>query len=820
MYRNPWISSYLTHVKFCSQEHLAMCWCSSKAPASLNHSSLLSTGLGCEASITVSRPRLLQEGALSFQKEFSLDEKDDPAKSTKDIDVSLLANLPKVSELRKRFEGTSEMNRKERTARRLEGIEGEVHPSLLPSLVANRLLEEDTPRYTRASDPVIVQRYGMEGFECPEKQQSTAPCRPDPQSSIHTEPASTSTTGAPELESKAERIARYKAERRRQLAERYGISLDQEPDPEQPPPRYTRTRKDSEGSERRTRGASVGEDGRDVDPSSYTDATNPRAGHAAPQHRRPHPGHETGRTRVDSFTERERLMNLENQRRAAPREPPSSSAYMDVTSISSAARVPAKDSSVTAMPPSSPKLSRHLPLSSPKPGASPGDLFIEQQAHHVLTRHGIRVRERLAKEEGRQRSPELGNVTEVPGYRRPQTQTSTHHHADPPGPHQVYPHPQHHPQARLSRPGPPEGPDVGGYPTYLSMASGPTSGSGQQEPQEDDTEESEDVKTESLLRSRRAVLPSEIRRRERSTEDPWRGRGEEEQGITSVLSLAREADVEEPARGRRRTRARMDDAEHTSRGGLPAPERPGEQENANYIHKGGNATCMQPKAAPSRLVSDAGDPPGFNRRNPPQHAHHPREVSEGDGVGNQASPQDSRVSVARLRHSYIESTTTPPTVRRNELSRSRSDVAKADEEKLDERAKLSVAAKRSLFRELEKSFDGGAPKPRSGNAASDRRLRRTQDRSRTQPVTTEEVVIAATLQASSQSRARDQRQAARQAQELQELQLSKPVSTGEASDPGPGPGPGPESSVVTPAAGEGGQLGAMMTARQMSIRER
>lgn len=45
------------------------------------------------------------------------------------------------------------MCRKERIARRLEGIEGDVHPSLMPSLVANRLLEEDTPRYTRASDP-------------------------------------------------------------------------------------------------------------------------------------------------------------------------------------------------------------------------------------------------------------------------------------------------------------------------------------------------------------------------------------------------------------------------------------------------------------------------------------------------------------------------------------------------------------------------------------------------------------------------------------------------------------------------------------------
>uniref|UniRef100_A0A8C5RSE1 Gelsolin-like domain-containing protein n=1 Tax=Laticauda laticaudata TaxID=8630 RepID=A0A8C5RSE1_LATLA len=70
-------------------------------------------------------------------------------------------------------------------------------------------------------------------------------------------------------------------------------------------------------------------------------------------------------------------------------------------------------------------------------------------------------------------------------------------------------------------------------------------------------------------------------------------------------------------------------------------------------------------------------------------------------------------------------------------------------EKLDERAKLSVAAKRLLFREMEKSFDDkNVPKPRSRNYAVERRLRRMQDRSRTQPVTPEEVVIAATLQAS------------------------------------------------------------------------
>uniref|UniRef100_A0A4W6CAV3 Supervillin a n=1 Tax=Lates calcarifer TaxID=8187 RepID=A0A4W6CAV3_LATCA len=372
--------------------------------------------------------------------------------------------------------------RKERIARRLEGIEGEVHPSLLPSLVANRLLEEDTPRYTRASDP--CEPCGGETWTDLGhflSLFSASRCRPDPQSSIHTEPihSSGSTTSGLELESKAERIARYKAERRRQLAERYGISLDQEPDLDHPS-RYTRTRKESEGSERRNRGETVGEEGRDITLTSFT---------STPHHSHTDPSYEMGRSRVDSFSERERLMNLENQRRAAPPEPPSSSSYMDVTSLSSAARVPARDYPVTGMPPSSPKLSRHSSLSSPKHGASPGDLFIEQQAHNILNRQG------------------------------------------------------------------------------------PTS----------------------------------------------------------------------------------------------------------------------------------------------------------------------------------------PTT---------------DEEKLDERAKLSVAAKRSLFRELEKSIDGGAPKLRSRNAAVDRRLRRTQDRSRTQPVTTEEVVIAATLQASSQqsAAAKEQAREARLVQDAQETQ--------------------------------------------------
>uniref|UniRef100_A0A3B3DXN9 Supervillin a n=1 Tax=Oryzias melastigma TaxID=30732 RepID=A0A3B3DXN9_ORYME len=494
MYRNPWISNYLSHVKFCSQ------------------------GLGSETPAKVSNPRLLQKRALSFQKEFSFDEKDNPAKSAKDIDVCIAANLPKVSELRKRFEGIStsasdwEMNRKERITRRLEGIEGEVHPSLLPSLVSNRLLEEDIPRYTRASDPepCVVQQYGMEGVESPDMllkspdQRLRARRRPEPQSSVQMEPTYSSVTTTTVPESKAGRIARYKAERRRQLAERYGISLDHEPDLDHPS-LNSRTRKESDDSESRSKGESLRDKGMDIVLSAYSSNafSNQRArGSAWPEN--PPSSAYDGRTRADSLSERERLMNLENRRQAAPPET-SMASYMDVSSLSSSARVPAKEYPVASIPANSPKMSRHSSFSAPKHGATSGDLFIEQQAHNVISRQGSCVSSDLASSE-------------------------------------------------------------------------------------------------------------------------------------------------------------------------------------------------------------------------------------------------------------------------------------ADEEKLDERAKLSVAAKRSLFKELEKSIDGGVPKPRSRNAAVDRRLRRTQDRSRTQPVTTEEVVIAATLQASLQKTSSARIQAAQEIQQAQDSQESRGSKQASAMD--------------------------------------
>ncbi|XP_078794688.1 supervillin a isoform X8 [Oryzias latipes] len=808
MYRNPWISNYLSHVKFCSQ------------------------GLGSETPAKVSNPRLLQKRALSFQKEFSFDEKDNPAKSAKDIDVCIAANLPKVSELRKRFEGKStsasdwEMNRKERITRRMEGIEGEVHPSLLPSLVSNRLLEEDIPRYTRASDPepCVVQQCSMEGVETPDmllkssNQQLRAQRRAELQSSIQMEPTYSSvTTTAPE--SKAERIARYKAERRRQLAERYGISLDHEPNLDHPS-HYSRARKESDDSGCRIIGESLKDKGMDIVLSANSSSafSNQRArGSAWPE--TPPSSAYASRFRTDSLSERERLMNLENQRQFAPTESLSSSSYMDVTSLSSSARVPAKEHTVASIPTNSPKMNRLSSLSSPKHGVTSGDLFIEQQARNVISRQGtrpklstdwflqtdaegnthslinwpsrIKVRERLARDEGHQKNLDLSNVMEAPVYRRQlqHPQVSVCLHRDPPGPQQAFTHFHHQQHASLSPAAHHGDQDIGSYPSYLSMTSDPTSRVVQQQVQKDESGEFEDGKTPGLLRSRKAVLPSEIRRRERSTEDPHRGRGEEGMGRPRVQNLAKETAAEEGSRGK----ARRDEAKTISHQAA-ADSRPRERfiqprtPHAEY-GKPSSRTVMRSS------VSEAADPEGLARSS----AWDTGKVREGSFT--RESQQDSRVSIAQLRSSYLESATTPPSRRKHELDfkqdkesmgfqapwrteRERghkplqfislgektserfrmqpitsaerqephrscvsSDFAssEADEEKLDERAKLSVAAKRSLFRELEKSIDGGLPKPRSRNAAVDRRLRRTQDRSRTQPVTTEEVVIAATV---------------------------------------------------------------------------
>uniref|UniRef100_A0A6Q2XZT4 HP domain-containing protein n=1 Tax=Esox lucius TaxID=8010 RepID=A0A6Q2XZT4_ESOLU len=523
-----------------------------------------------------------------------------------------------------------EMNRKERIARRLEGIDNEVQPAILPScpgLVTNRLLEEDTPRYTRASDPCDP---------CVGEDTHTHTHRPShTRSQTRTYccqilPSRNYTLSA-NLDSKAERIARYKAERRRQLAERYGISLDQDPDT-------------TCSSDLRRRAESVG------DEPPYTSGGS-RVGRAPPQpHCYAEPGQ--GPPRMESFTERERIMNMENQRRAAQQErdtkapeTPSSSTYMDVTSSSPSAMVPCHD------------VSLHLPSHWCSPDMKPtSDWFLQTDSE--------------------------GNTKSLINW---------------PSRYRVCP--------------PPPIPEP--------------------------------------------VKPQEHRSSQRATEDRAEFRGSREEC----------------------TQPWNDNAIYVQRRMAPI---------AAHVQTRGGGTID----ASSRPASDAGQQRAPGSCFPRTQGPGPRgpadlqRSAEGEirnGERSSLEAGDAHISVAKLRHSYLESalTAVPRSGERDSMkvlwrgqrdmgrrlysspgeSRKSSERCRTqpvtsaekhrsdrylDEEKLDERAKLSVAAKRSLFRELERNRDGSAPKPPSRNAAVERRLRRAQDRSRTQPVTTEEVVIAAT----------------------------------------------------------------------------
>ncbi|KAG8573566.1 hypothetical protein GDO81_012457 [Engystomops pustulosus] len=394
------------------------------------------------------------------------------------------------------------MKRKERIARRLEGIENEAPPIMLQ----NRLLEEDTPRYMRATD-AYNPHIGHSNDDATSESSVEAPPRlryhPKPTDSKAETSIVPGNMDVPEQETKADRIARYKAERRRQLAEKYGLPLDTEGNSESQS-RYTRTRKDSDTSEKRS-GILEDDDSKDS-LSDYLYRPEIR------KTRLPDVKHHDVN---ENLATRDALQNLENNQ------------FHGISKVDGPAPVSSYAmGNILGEAPQSPKVPRRASQTSPKRPSSPVSSASEQQ---IDTRQG--------------------------------------------------------------------------------------------EPKAD--------------------MP------------------------TSSVDLG-------PANERER-----------------GPRRP-----RLYITPGDNRKTSerfrtQPVTSAERKETD-------------RTTFHP----------------------------------SPP-------------VQTAEEEaKVDERAKLSVAAKRLLFREMEKSLDPKAPKPRARNAAVERRLRRAQDRSRTQPVTTEEVVIAATLQAS------------------------------------------------------------------------
>ncbi|XP_070357200.1 supervillin isoform X5 [Equus asinus] len=316
-----------------------------------------------------------QRKVPSFQKEFLLEDKEQFANHKRGIDAKLLTALPKVAELRKIFEPKrkefSEMKRKERIARRLEGIEADTQPILLQSctgLVTHRLLEEDTPRYMRATDPASPHtgRSNEEEETSDSSVEKPIRSKPYPETSgVHGDSSySSGVMDTQSLESKAERIARYKAERRRQLAEKYGLSLDSEADSESTS-RYTRSRKDPDAVDKRGGKSDRQAESSKESSSLYTrtEISGLRTG-VAESRDYALPG-------SDGVSNTDMLLNVENQRRGQEQSATGQARDLPPTAESSSSfPFSGRDSSFSEVP-RSPKQAHGVSLSSPRQPASP-----------------------------------------------------------------------------------------------------------------------------------------------------------------------------------------------------------------------------------------------------------------------------------------------------------------------------------------------------------------------------------------------------------------------------------------------------------------
>ncbi|OPJ85393.1 supervillin isoform C [Patagioenas fasciata monilis] len=807
-----------------------------------------------ENSVRFKPSRLLhRKRALSFQKEFSFEDKEELANSTKDIDANLLAVLPKVSELRKLFEPNNqdflEMKRKERIARRLEGIENDTQPILLqncPGSVTHRLLEEDTPRYMRATDPYSPHL----GRSNEEEETSDSSVEKQPRSSRYraeitggnTESLyNTGNMDVQELESKAERIARYKAERRRQLAEKYGLSLDSDLDSDYSS-RYTRARKDADSVERKGVKSERQDDENKDCGSLYLSRTETKESKSVVSESKEYSSHEK-----DGVPGKEDLSIEKSDRKAdddsAIRQASDPSAALD-SSVSLS--LSGRDSSSYNEVPISPKQTRRESRSSPKRAASPIHLQNDQPLHSNIRQSSagkakpewflqkdsegdtpsliswpsrVKVREKLVKEESARGSPELATDTvsqrkshPVPAHYMPlQTETSAfdrvinqpvssvrqpiHGYIQPAGIAHTAQLMATEEQANIS---------VGNHlppdsVSLLTKSSAATTSEREKKealgygakPDEDSLE------GEQASKGRRPILPSEIRKQGKNHEGLFGG----EELDTSVGSSSFTSKLKVNSEVQRELESSKRQVPEQQ---FKTPENVERSEAVMYIQSGSVSQPAKAKAPVwkvstakhkvlTRSMSDytvAAKLEGFKSK----------ESMEANASNGEIGTVDTKVSVAQLRNVFLETAnankktelesrfemstagsalsangdrergtrkprryfspgenrktserfkTQPITsAERKETDRSilSAEIPTAeDEEKLDDRAKLSVAAKRLLFREMEKSFEmKNIPKPPTRSSAVERRLRRLQDRSHTQPITSEEVVIAAT----------------------------------------------------------------------------
>ncbi|NXQ68748.1 SVIL protein, partial [Quiscalus mexicanus] len=726
--------------------------------------------------------------------------------------------------------------RKERIARRLEGIENDTQPMLLqncPGSVTHRLLEEDTPRYMRATDPYSPHL----GRSNEEEETSDSSVEKHPRSSRYrsettggnTEPLySTANMDIQELESKAERIARYKAERRRQLAEKYGLALESDLDSDYSS-RYTRARKDPDSAERKGVKSERQDDENKDYGTLYFSRTETKSSKSVISDSKEYSSRE----------DKDDLSNEKGVRKAddsAIRQASEPSATLD-SSVSLS--LSGRDSSCYNEVPMPPKQGPRESLSSPKRAASPTHLQNDQPLHSNSRQSSagkakpewflqkdsegdtpsliswpsrVKVREKLVKEESARGSPELVTDTvsqrkshPVPAHYMPlQTETSAfdrvqnqpvssvrqpiHGYIQPAG--------IAHTAQLMAAEEPANSPAGSLLPSDTKSSAATASesekkeapGYGAKPAGEDSLEE------EQASKGRRPILPSEIRKQGKNHEGLFGG-GELETPVGSSSFASKPKVNSEVQRELECNKRQAPEQQYKT------PENVERSEAVMYIQSG---SVLQPDKAKAPvwkvstkhkvLTRSMSDYTVTTKLEP----FKSKESMEANPPNGEIGMVDTKVSVAQLRNVFLESAnankktelesrfemsaagstvsangdrgprkarryftpgenrktserfkTQPITsAERKETDRSilYAEIPTADdEEKLDDRAKLSVAAKRLLFREMEKSFEmKNIPKPPSRSSAVERRLRRLQDRSHTQPITSEEVVIAAT----------------------------------------------------------------------------
>ncbi|NWR14485.1 SVIL protein, partial [Emberiza fucata] len=729
--------------------------------------------------------------------------------------------------------------RKERIARRLEGIENDTQPMLLqncPGSVTHRLLEEDTPRYMRATDPYSPHL----GRSNEEEETSDSSVEKHPRSSRYrsettgsnTEPLySTANMDVQELESKAERIARYKAERRRQLAEKYGLALESDLDSDYSS-RYTRARKDPDSVERKGVKSERQDDENKDYGSLYFSRTETKSSKSVISDSKEY----SSREDKDDLSNEKGVRKTDDSAIRQAFEP---SATLD-SSVSLS--LSGRDSSCYNEVPMPPKPASRESLSSPKRAASPTHLQNDQPLHSNSRQSSagkakpewflqkdsegdtpsliswpsrVKVREKLVKEESARGSPELVTDTvsqrkshPVPAHYMPlQTETSAfdrvlnqpvssvrqpiHGYIQPAG--------IAHTAQLMAAEEPANSPAGSLLPTDTKSPAATASESEKKEapgygakPAEEDSLEGEQAS-----KGRRPILPSEIRKQGKNHEGLFGG-GELETPVGSS-SFASKPKVNSEVQRELECNKRQAPEQQ-----FKTPENVERSEAVMYIQSG---SVLQPDKAKAPvwkvstkhkvLTRSMSDYTVTTKLEP----FKSKESMEANPPNGEIGMVDTKVSVAQLRNVFLESANANKKTElesRFEMSAAGSTVSAngdrgprkarryftpgenrktserfktqpitsaerketdrlihyvqlpffslcVDEEKLDDRAKLSVAAKRLLFREMEKSFEmKNIPKPPSRSSAVERRLRRLQDRSHTQPITSEEVVIAAT----------------------------------------------------------------------------